>query len=82
MARFAIHVVDLDEGTVQGTNNVEDVQDVMNDDRYLILMAQSGVYFHGDTNELEIEPYPSKEDLEAADAEEDEEDEEDEEGDG
>lgn len=74
MARFAIHVVDLDEGTVQGTNNVEDVQDVMSDDRYLILMAQSGVYFHGDTSELEIEPFPSKEELTADDDEEDDED--------
>jgi hypothetical protein len=75
MTRYAIHVIDLDEGTVQGTNNVEDVQDVMSDDRYVIMMAQSGVYFHGDTSEIQIEPFPSKEDLTDPDDDQEEEDE-------
>lgn len=75
MTRYAIHVVDLDEGTVSGTNDVDEVRDIMDDDRYVILMAQSGVYFHGDSSENEIDRYTPEDDGDEDTDEEDDEEE-------
>lgn len=56
MARFSTYLISLEEGTVEGTNDVELIESYINNDAYLILLPNSGdgAYFLGSRKENEI----------------------------
>lgn len=76
--KFQWYVVDLDEGTVAGSNDVDDVDQFIENDQYIVLTAQHGCFFNGSRDQIEVEELGTDEDEE----DEDEEDEEDEDSDG
>lgn len=55
--KFQWYVIDLEEGTVKGTNDVEVVQKggFLENDAYVILTAQHGMYYLGSTKENQVE---------------------------
>ncbi len=74
MPKYSCYLVNLDEGTVAGTNDVDEVQSFLEKDNYLVLFPNSGdqaVYFMGSTLPNNVEPLESPEE---SDHNEDEED--------
>lgn len=69
--KFQWYLVDCEEGTVKGTNDVEVVHDKLTDERYILLTAQHGKYFCGSTDEIDV---PEIEDDSSGDRVEEEED--------
>ncbi len=76
--RFQWYLVDTDDGTVQGCNDVEALDEFILDDRYVILSAQHGVYFSGSRDENSVEEFDTNADLDDEDLDDDEESEDDE----
>lgn len=74
--KFQWYVIDCDEGTVTGSNDVDEVRQFLTSDRYVLLTAQHGQYYCGSTVEKEVEA------LQSSESEDDDEDEEDESEDG
>lgn len=62
MAKFLFYVVDLEEGTVTGSNNVETVEQFVENDQYTVIHAQSGVYWLGSRKENNVEGIADPED--------------------
>ena len=52
--KFQWYIINLEEGTVEGTNDVEAIEGFINSDEYLILTAQHGRYFLGSRKENEV----------------------------
>lgn len=52
--KFQWYVVDLEEGSVQGSNDVDVVRPYITDDQYLVFTAQHGKYYLGSTTEKEV----------------------------
>jgi hypothetical protein len=55
--RFQWYIVDCDEGSVSGSNDVEEFEELLNDDRYVVLSGQHGKFFNGSRDEQDVEPY-------------------------
>lgn len=55
MAKFVLYIIDLDEATVQGTNDVEQADRFVEDERFIVL-HQEGIYFQGRRIEEKVEP--------------------------
>lgn len=55
--KFLYNIVDCDDGTVEGTNDLDVARKFMEDDhdRYIIIYNQTGTFFDGSTDENEIE---------------------------
>lgn len=55
--KFLYNIVDCDDGTVEGTNDLDVARKFMEDDhdRYIIIYNQTGAFFDGSTDENEIE---------------------------
>jgi hypothetical protein len=70
MSRFQWYIVDTDDATVTGSNDVEEFEELLDDDRYVILSGQHGKFYCGSRDEQNVEPYV---DLDGGDADEDEE---------
>ena len=64
MTKFAMYVVNLEEGTVHGTNNVEDILKLENwpSEEYLIIHSTYGDWAVGDADTQSIEALPEDED--------------------
>jgi hypothetical protein len=71
--KFQWYIVDLDNGTVQGSNDIEEFDDLLDDDQFVILTAQHGKYFNGSRDEVEVEALDLEDDEEEEEGEEDEE---------
>ena len=56
MARFVFYCVNLDTGEVDGTNEVEALESLVDSDSYIIIHKDSGTYFYGSRQELDILP--------------------------
>ena len=56
--KFAMYIIYLPDGTVEGTNDVDVAQPFVENDDYVVLHAQHGVYFLGDRNEQEVHEVP------------------------
>lgn len=54
MAAFQWYIINLDEGTVEGTNNVEHLEEFLKDDSYLCLTGQHGIYYLGSRKENQV----------------------------
>jgi len=67
MAKFVFYVIDLDEGTVTGTNNVEQVEEFVENDQYIVL-HQGGTYWLGSRKENDVQALPE---IEVSDDEDD-----------
>lgn len=48
---FAMYVVNLDDGMVTGTNDVETAEQFIEDDSYVIILVQHGVWYLGSRKE-------------------------------
>ena len=59
--KYQWYVVDLDEGTINGSNDVDEIRPFVENDRYLVFTAQHGVYCLGSTVEKEVQPLESEE---------------------
>lgn len=58
MSKHVFYIVDLDEGTVQGTNNVEVAESFITNDSYVII-HQAGTYFCGSRVDRDVETIPN-----------------------
>ena len=65
MAKFAMYVVDLEEGTVSGSNDVEAIEAFAKDEpeRFLIIHATNGHYQEVYAEAREIEALPEDDEL-------------------
>lgn len=52
--KFQWYIIDLDEGTVEGTNDVDMLENYIENDQYCILTAQHGKYYLGSRKENEV----------------------------
>lgn len=59
MARFVFYIVNLEDGTVKGSNNVEAIDSLVEDDNWLIIHKDSGTFFCGSRDSQEIPEMPS-----------------------
>lgn len=59
--KYQWYVVDLDEGTVKGSNDVEELDKILQSEQYVVLSAQHGVFFNGSRDQNEVEPLVSEE---------------------
>lgn len=72
MSKFSMYVIDLEEKTIEGTNDVEQVEHLLDsefEDRFIILHGQHGVYFNGSRQENEVHPMPDSIELEVGEDE-------------
>ena len=53
--KYLFYIIDNDEGTVQGTNIVEQVEQFIENDQYTIIHSQSGTYWCGSRKENKVE---------------------------
>lgn len=60
--KFQWYIINLEEGTVVGTNDVELAQPFINNDDYLLLTAQHGRYYLGSNTENEVQELNTTED--------------------
>lgn len=60
--KFQWYVIDTDEKTIKGTNDVEKIMPLVNDDRYMLLTAQHGSFFNGSNAPEDVEEYMSDSD--------------------
>lgn len=60
--KFQWYVIDLEEGGVTGSNDVEEIREHLTDDSKVVLTAQHGKYYHGSTVEREVKPVKADED--------------------
>jgi hypothetical protein len=58
--KFQWYVINLDDGEVVGTNDVDDIREHLKDDNFVVLTAQHGKYFCGSTDEKDVQPLPTK----------------------
>jgi hypothetical protein len=65
--KFAIYVVNLDDGEIAGYNDVDQVEQFIENDQYMILMPQHGVYFLGSRVQKQVEAGATGDDFEEED---------------
>lgn len=56
--KFIFYVIDLEEGTVRGTNDVEEIEEFIDDD-FFIILHQNGSYFRGNREEVDVQSLES-----------------------
>lgn len=61
MAGYSMYVIDLEEGSVRGVNDVDEVKSsgILESDSFIVLHPQSGVFFQGSTEETKVEQFIS-----------------------
>lgn len=69
--KFQWYVIDTVEKTVQGTNDVEQIEKLVSDNRYILLTAQHGKFFNGSNDENDVEEIGAVSDDEDSDDDED-----------
>lgn len=52
--KFQWYVVDTKLRTVEGTNDVELIQPLVEDERFILLTAQHGRYFNGSSSDVNV----------------------------
>lgn len=57
MSKYVWYIINLDDGTVQGTNDVEQVEQFVENDSFMCL-HQGGSYFLGSREENKVEALP------------------------
>lgn len=75
--RFQWYLVDTTEQTVQGCNDVEQLNAFLDNPEFVILSAQHGIFFNGSRDQQEVEELDDA-DMSDPDEEEDSDDDEDE----
>lgn len=55
--RFQWYIINLDDGSVQGSNDVEEFDDLMDDDQFVILSGQHGVFYNGSRDQNDVEEF-------------------------
>lgn len=65
--KFQWYVVDLDEGTIHGSNDTDTIRLYLENDNYLVFTAQHGQYFCGSTVEKEVPEIKAENDIEDSD---------------
>lgn len=53
--KFQFYIINLEEGTVEGTNDVEKLDPYIVNDEYLILTAQHGSYWLGSRKDNDVQ---------------------------
>lgn len=53
--KFQWYIINCDEGTVEGTNDVDAARPYIEDDSYVVLTAQHGMYYLGSTKENQVQ---------------------------
>lgn len=69
--KFQWYIVDTDEASVKGSNDIEEFEELLNDDRYVVLSGQHGKFFCGSREEQDVEPYFDEDDRTDAENEQD-----------
>ncbi len=57
--KFQWYVINLDEGTVYGHNDVDVVRPLIEKENFVVLTAQHGKYYNGNTNEIDVKELSS-----------------------
>lgn len=70
--KFQWYVIDTKLRTVEGTNDVDALQSLVQDDRYILLTAQHGRYFNGSSSDVDVHELCTSEDNEDDEDEDDE----------
>lgn len=52
--KFQWYVIDTQLRTVEGTNDIEAIQPLVEDERYVLLTAQHGKYFNGSSADVDV----------------------------
>lgn len=55
MAKYVMYIIDLEDGGVYGTNSVEEAEQFIEDDNFIVL-HQGGAWFQGGRDENETQP--------------------------
>lgn len=59
--KFQWYIINCEDGTVEGTNDVEQCEEFIENSDYVILTAQHGTYFNGDRSAVDVEELSSDE---------------------
>lgn len=59
--KFQWYIIDLEEGTVKGTNDVEQCDEFLKTDQYVVLTGQHGIFYLGSRIANEVEALEANE---------------------